>query len=483
MTGDDTPGTPPASPERFPTGEATAAGLGTGEARTGGGTDRHPEDRGDLKPGAGGAQGGDEIVRERRRVARQVGFAQAALGFTVNSLGACLVLLARDLGTPPGQLAWLSSSFGTGLLAVGAAGRLVLRRGPRPALLAAALVTAAGAALLATAPVAPLAATGALLLGLGAAGLVLVTPALLDGPDAARLARANAAGSVSALLGPPAIGALDAAGASGRLALLLAVPPLLFLAADARSRPPVISDAHAGRPAADVYGSLRGAGIPSDPRSSRSATDARGRRPDVDAAGAGDSSPVIEGGDGGRGSPVGWRTAVAWVAIVVAVSMEFCFTIWATARLQGTGLAAGAAAAAATAFLAGMAAGRLVAPRLLEREVPVVPLGCGLAVAGTLAVALTDAPIPVAAGLVVAGLGIAPFYPVTLARLVRVPGLTGARSAAYGALASGTAIMAAPAVLAALAGALDLRAAFLVTVPPLAAVLAAVTARGPRARP
>ncbi|MEV0201775.1 hypothetical protein [Nonomuraea sp. NPDC050691] len=116
---------------------------------------------------------------------RRVAFAQVALGFTVNSLGACLVLLARDLGTPAGELAWLSSSFGAGLLVVGAAGRWALGYGPRRAMLGSALVAAAGAALLATAPVAPPAAAGALLLGLGAAGLVLVTPALLRGPDAA----------------------------------------------------------------------------------------------------------------------------------------------------------------------------------------------------------------------------------------------------------------------------------------------------------
>jgi MFS family permease len=409
-------------------------------------------------------------VREQRRIVRQVGFAQAALGFTVNSLGACLVLLARDLGTHPGELAWLSSSFGAGLLVVGAAGRLVLRPGPRPALLAAALVAAAGAALLAVAPTAPSAAAGALLLGLGAAGLVLVTPALLHGPDAAaRLARANAAASVSALLGPPAIGALDAAGANGRLALLLVVPPLLFLAADARPRRPA---APGHSPAEEGH------------RGNHGSPAGGGRGDHGTPAGEGGTgkhdSPLGEGDGGRRGSPVTWRAAGAWAAIVVGVSMEFCFTIWATARLQDAGLAAGAAAAAASAFLVGMAAGRLAAPRLIGRGVPVVPLGCGLTAAGTLVVALTGTAVPVVTGLAVAGLGIAPFYPVLLARLVQVPGLMAARSAAYGALASGTAILAAPAALATLGTALDLRTAFLVTVLPLAAVLAVATVPGLR---
>ncbi|MDR8413192.1 hypothetical protein MTP10_31225 [Nonomuraea sp. 3-1Str] len=419
---------------------------------------------------------------DTRRTVRQVALAQVALGFTINSLGACLVLLARDLDTPAGELAWLSSSFGAGLLVVGAAGRWALRRGPQPALLGAALVAAAGAALLATAPTAPTAAAGALLLGLGAAGLVLVTPALLSGPDAAaRLTRANAAASVSALLGPLAIGTLDALSGpgrpggfggfggsggfgglavNGRLALLLAVPPLLFLAADAWRR---------GRPPRDAPGPRRDTTAGGGPSTRGSGGEPAGR-PGGGAGGAESFAP-------GRG-----RAVKAWAVIVVAVSMEFCFTIWGTARLQVTGLAPGTAAAAATAFLVGMAAGRLVAPRLLARDLPVVPLGCGLTAAGTLAVSLTDAPLPVAAGLVVAGLGIAPFYPVTLARLVQVPGLTVARSSAYGALASGTAILAAPAVLAALGAALDLRAAYLVTVLPLAAVLAAATLPAARAR-
>ncbi|WP_157252943.1 MFS transporter [Nonomuraea typhae] len=346
---------------------------------------------------------------------RQVVFAQVGLGFTINSLGACLVLLARDLATPAAGLAWLSSSFGAGLLAAGLAGRWVLRRHPQPVLRLAALVTAAGTALLATAPVAALAAAGAILLGLGAAGVVLVTPALLRGQDLApRLARVNAAGSVAALLGPLTMGALDTAGVNGRLALLAAVVPLVLVAVEVR-------------PGARMTG----------------ADGALPRR----------------------------AAAVAWSAIVVAVSMEFCFSIWATARLQVSGLSAGTAAAAATAFLAGMAGARLLAPRLLRRGVPIVPLSCGLVAAGTLIVALAGTPAPIAAGLLAAGLGIGPLYPVTLARLVQVPGLTGARSAAYGALASGTAILAAPAGLAMLGAALDLRTAFLITVMPLALLL------------
>ena len=66
---------------------------------------------------------------------------------------------------------------------------------------------------------------------------------------------------------------------------------------------------------------------------------------------------------------------------------------------------------------------------------------------------------------------------VTLARLVRVPGMSVVRGPAFGALASGTAILVAPVVLAALGAALDLRAAYVLAVLPLAAALATAARR------
>jgi MFS family permease len=361
-------------------------------------------------------------------VVLRVAAGPAAVGFTINSLGACLVLLARDLGRPAEELVWLSSSFGVGLLLMGAAGQVLLRRGPRPVLRGSALVAAAGAALLGTGPTALLAAAGALLLGTGAAGLVMVTPALLRGPTVgARLSRVNAVSSVCGILGPLAVGTLDGQLGSGRLALLLAVPPLLALAAAARW-----------------------------------------------AAGSAPPAP-----DPGPSRPVSRRVVIAWAAVVLGVSIEFCFTIWAAARLQDAGLAPGHAGAAAVAFLLGMAAGRYGAPWLIGRGFPVVPVGCAVVVAGTLAVAVPNAPVPVVAGLVVAGLGTAAFYPVTLARLVQVPGMSHLRGPAFGALASGTAVLVAPVVLAALGAALDLRAAYLLAVLPLAAALATAARREP----
>jgi hypothetical protein len=68
--------------------------------------------------------------------------------------------------------------------------------------------------------------------------------------------------------------------------------------------------------------------------------------------------------------------------------------------------------------------------------------------------------------------GVAPLYPITIAALVATPGLSPARLAALGALASGTAILVAPTALAALATVVDLRTAFLIPLPLLVMLFA-----------
>ncbi|WP_106128459.1 hypothetical protein [Pseudosporangium ferrugineum] len=248
-------------------------------------------------------------VATRSRVLR-AGIAQATPGYAITGLGACIVLLARDLAVAPQRLAWLPATFGAGLLVVAATGPVLLRGGPGRALVGGSLVLATGVTVLALAPALPLAVLGALLLGVGGAAFVLVTPALLAGPEAAvQLSRVVGVSSAAAVLAPGAIGALDASGVvGGRLALLVAVPPLLFLAWNAREPEPPPPPLPAARPAA---------------------------------------------------GPVARR----WIVVVLAVSVEFCFTIWAVARLADSGLTPSRAAVFGTAFPIGMAVGRLAAPR------------------------------------------------------------------------------------------------------------------------
>ncbi|MFF0270625.1 MFS transporter [Kribbella sp. NPDC004536] len=365
----------------------------------------------------------------------RIGIALSAMGFVLSGLGACVAILARDLSEPTSRLALLSSGFAVGLMLVAVVGPRMLRRWAIPTVLGlGSVVCAVGAVLIAVAPAYVVAIAGGLLVGLGGALLVLVAPLMLNGPTAAsRLSRVNAVASGVGILAPLAVGTLDTLGPTGRLAMLAAAPPLLLLAVlTRRTQPPP-------PPTATAVPVLI------------------------------DSAPAV--GLAGKWRRVGRRVVmdvgVGWLRVVLAVSVEFCFVVWGVARLVAAGLPTATAALLGSAFPIGMAVGRAIGPIRINGWSPVVPSSV-LAAAGTLLVSLFDAPAVVAAGLIVAGLGVAPLYPVTLASLVATPGISAARLAAVGAMASGTAILVAPALLAVLARAVDLRTAYLITLPLLA---------------
>jgi MFS family permease len=388
---------------------------------------------------------GDEI---------RIGVALSAMGFVLAGLGACVAILARDLDEPTSRLALLSSGFAVGLLLVAVVGPRMLRRWPIATVLAlGSVVCALGAILIAVATAYAVAIAGGLLVGLGGALLVLVAPLMLDGPAAAsRLSRVNAVASGTGILAPLAIGTLDGLGPSGRYAMLAAAPPLLLLALLTRRAQPVAATPPVGRQ--------------TQPRAQ---DDAQAGEDGPELVGVPvliDSAPAV--GLGRKWRRVGRRVAVdvgvGWLRVVLAVAVEFCFVVWAVARLVATGLPTATAALLGSAFPIGMAVGRAIGPIRWRSWSPVLPSGA-LAALGTLLVSLFDVPAVVALGLVVAGLGVAPLYPVTLASLVATPGLSSARLAAIGAMASGTAILVAPAALAVVARVVDLRTAYLVTLP------------------
>ncbi|ADB33837.1 hypothetical protein Kfla_4820 [Kribbella flavida DSM 17836] len=349
-----------------------------------------------------------------RRVDLRIGLALSALGFLLAGLGASIAVLARDLDRPTDELALLSSAFAVGLLIVAATGPALLRSVAIGTVLRiGALLCAVGATLLALAQGFLPAISGGLSVGIGGALLVLVAPLLLHGPAAAaRLTRVNAVASATGIFAPLAIGGLDSLGPTGRLALLIAVPPLVLLAM------------------------MAGPGV----------------------------GPTFQ--DDAERSPV-TQVLRGWLRVVLAVGVEFCFVIWAVARLAATGVPMATAALLGSGFPIGMAVGRAIGPLHWRNWSPLVPAGL-LAAAGTLLVTVFDSPALVTAGLVLAGLGVAPIYPLTIAALVATPGINPARLTALGALASGTAILLAPSLLAGLAGWLEIRIAFLIPLPLLA---------------
>ncbi|MDA1358899.1 hypothetical protein O1R50_04655 [Glycomyces luteolus] len=362
----------------------------------------------------------DVQTREERAASRDlsrvVAFAQIGLGLLVCSYGPYLAGISAELDRSRGELVWLTMTFGAGLVLAAATGPAVLRAGAGLVMRLACAVIAVGACVMAATPQLALAGTGSVLVGLGCAAIALATPSLLRGPGAAkRIAVMVGLSSAAGVCAPLAFGALESVDVPGRWALLSAVPVLL---------------------AAVAHRTVHGP-------------------PDDTAAGG--------------GMPVG-PASLAWTRIVLCVGIEFCFSIWSVARLVDTGVTLGTASALGAGFGIGMAVGRLVGPRFVDRPWAVHAALATIAV-GTLVVYLGQDPVTVTAGIAVASLGIAPLYPIMLGRLVGIPGLSGRHSASIGSLASGTAILSAPAALGWLDGQIGLREAFLLPIPLLVVLL------------
>ena len=368
------------------------------------------------------AEGAGRGVRSGTSAELAAAVGMANVGFYVARIGVVLVVLADDLGVSAERLSWLGSAFGYGLFVVALAGPVLLSRlGQRGVLVTAAAVLGAGSLLLAVMP-GEVAYVGALLQGLGAAGIVLVAPRLLHGPDAAvKLTRVNAVGSVVSISAPVLLGLAVTAGIGARSPMLLVAASMVVLAVLARR-------------------------LPSD------------------------DPVVVEQTDQPVATLSRGLVARRWLVLVCSVSVEFAFVVWGVARLTGAGLDAGRAGVVAALFQVGMALGRIAGPRLIAR-LPIVLVGSAVAGAGTLLVVVGDAWPLVGLGQFLAGLGIATLYPVTLARLMAAPGLRPELAASLGALASATAITLMPTLLAGLALVVDLRLAFLAPLPVLGVLL------------
>jgi fucose permease len=168
------------------------------------------------------------------------------------------------------------------------------------------------------------------------------------------------------------------------------------------------------------------------------------------------------------------------VVLVAVIAIEFCIVFWVADFVHSErGLSRADAALATTAFLGAILAGRIISSRLLFRLPPQRLLLGSLAVAGVgfLIFWLLQPITVVAAGLILAGLGVANLYPTTLALAVGTAPAQLDQAAARGSLASGTAILALPLLLGSMADSIGIAAAFglvgVLTVVAVAILLAA----------
>jgi MFS family permease len=343
----------------------------------------------------------------------------SCLSFLLNGLGAILVPLQKDLHVDRNAVAFYPTLFAVGLLIVGVVGGRVVGRIGRPVALRLSIgAMVLGGLLLATSAHA-LTLVGALLLGIGGAMLIQLIPALLMAlhphAPAAAVGEANGLASGASVLAPLAVAGALGVGLGWRAGYLVAPLLVLVLVLAPTWRIPL--------PAAEVR--------PHD-------------------------APPVE--DSGLLGP--------WIEVLFSVSVEFCMVFWAASAVTEWHHASeGLAPAVAALFLVGMAVGRTLAVPVTRRMPnPKILMLCCIAVAGTGFVLFWAAPVlPLAAaGLAIAGLGVALLYPTTVSRTITAWPHAPDRAAARAALASGVAIGGAPFVLARLADLTGLRAAYLI---------------------
>jgi fucose permease len=154
---------------------------------------------------------------------------------------------------------------------------------------------------------------------------------------------------------------------------------------------------------------------------------------------------------------------IYWVAIVLAVSVEFCMIFWSADYLENVlGMVKANAAQAVSLFLAAMIIGRMAGSRLVQRFSIrlVVVISILIAGIGFLLFWKTENVFLGLTGLFLTGLGVANLYPLILSLAIGAASGNAVQASARTTLASGTAILALPLALGRLADAVGIRSAY-----------------------
>ncbi len=154
---------------------------------------------------------------------------------------------------------------------------------------------------------------------------------------------------------------------------------------------------------------------------------------------------------------------VYWVALVLAVSVEFCMIFWSADYLQNVlGMLKANAAQSVSLFLAAMIVGRMAGSRLVQRfsTRSVVVISILIAGIGFLAFWRAENVSLGLSGLFLTGLGVANLYPLLLSLAIGAADGNTVQASARATLASGTAILALPLILGSFADTVGIRPAF-----------------------
>jgi MFS family permease len=346
------------------------------------------------------------------------------------SIGPAMPFLRAHLGVGYAVASLHFSAFAFGAIAVGLTGeRWVRRVGRNQALWGGIAGMVAGVLLIAFSPSAVGTILGALAMGLfGTLSLMANQAALSDLHGDQRtiaLTESNVVATSAAVAAPLLIGGLAAAGWGWQVGLALTVPWALLL-----------------------WVLFRGVRFPQQP-------------------------PLAHHHAHGRQLP-----AVFWMLCVVlflTTAVEWCIAYWGADFLaSAVGLERAAAATAMTLFFAAMVFGRFVGSRLARRYAGITLLLAAIAIAlgGFLLFWRAPAAAISLLGLFVAGLGIANFYPLTVAAATGTAPHLIDQTTARLAVAAGISLLIAPLAVGALSDAAGMRWGFGIVAPLLVTAFA-----------
>lgn len=360
----------------------------------------------------------------------------AFYGYFLNILGPITPFLKDELRLSYTVSSLHFSAFAVGILLVGFGGHMIIQRiGRWHALWLAAFGISFSALILVTGRTAALTIGASFCMGLvGSLILVIVPSALSDQHGESRavaLSEANVISSLASTAAPLIVGWTAALPGGWRLALGLgALAPLLMRLGFNKATPPQSTSPH------------------------------------VDCPSARESLPVLF-----------W---VYWMAIFLAVSVEFCMISWSADYLENSlNMPRVNAAQAVSLFLGAMILGRMAASRLVQcfsahRVVIayIIVAGIGFAMFWR-----TEIPALALTGLFVTGLGVAGQYPLLLSLAIGTVRDT-TQASARATLASGMAILALPLALGRLADLAGIQQAYgVVGILLIGVFLIALTAR------
>lgn len=193
--------------------------------------------------------------------------------------------------------------------------------------------------------------------------------------------------------------------------------------------------------------------------------------------------------EGATAQPLPARYWVYWVALVLAVSFEFCMVSWSADYMEKSlGVAKIYASQSVSLFLGGMILGRFAGSRLVQRlgSAQVVLFSLLVGAVGFLLFWMVQSALVGAIGLFITGLGVASLYPMIISLAIGAAPGSSVQASARSSLASGTAIVSLPLVLGRLADAVGIHTAYavvLLLILGVFVIIQATTMRAPAGKP